>query len=146
MVKDEAPMFMLRVVAIISLFLSCNTAHEFDIEFYQKTTSIQFPKDHKVVATTDNGEFLTITILDIEKNTLKAFTDQNNFIQVKDESETKLMGLQFLDSNYHTLPDTQLMLIKQVEKLPGKIGWTYLADTIAGRLYCEIDYPDFGGN
>jgi hypothetical protein len=146
MAKDKAPMFVLRIVAIVSFLLSCNTAPEFDIEFYQKTTSIQFPKDYKVVATTDNGEFLTITILDIEKNTLKAFTDQNNFIPVNDESETDLMGLQFLDSNYHLLPDTKLMLIKQVEKLQGKIGWTYLADTTTGRLYCEIDYPDFGGN
>ena len=137
---------MLRIVAIMSILFSCNSAQEFDIEFYQKTTSIPFPKDYKVEATVDNGEYLTITILDVEKNTLKAFTQKNNFIQVNDESEMKLMGLQFLDSTYHNLPDSKMMLIKMEEKLPGKIGWTYLADTTTGRLYCEIDYPDFGGN
>jgi len=146
MKKDKAPMFLLRICAIISILFSCNSAQEFDIDFYQKTTHIQFPKNYNVITTADNGEYLTITILDVEKNTLKAFTQQNNFIQVNDESEMKLMGLQFLDSTYHNLPDTKLMLIKQEEKLPGKVGWTYLADTITGRLYCEIDYPDFGGN
>jgi hypothetical protein len=136
----------LIIFSFLTLLIACNSHTGFERRYYERTTKIKFPNNYKVVATVDNQEFITITLLDLDKETLKEFATDNNFELPNEKYRPRLLGLFFLDSVYHELPDTKTCLIRYVDKEPGKVGWTYLADTSSGRLYCEIRYPDAAGN
>jgi hypothetical protein len=88
---------------------------------------------------------LTISILDLG-TPCKEFADKNKFVSIDPRSNVTLLGLKLLDSSFRTLPNRYQLLERHVDKIPGKVGWTYLLDTCKCRLYCEIDYPDYGGN
>ena len=123
---------------------SCNMQKEnFDRNFYEKSTNIKFPDKYKVVATADNGEFVTITILDIEKAECKKFSRDNNFKSVTESFIPNLFGLTLLDTAFQNLPDRDKLLENFGEK--DKYNWVYLIDTAKCRVYCEISYPDGGG-
>ncbi len=130
----------------VCLFALICSGPAFEIEYYEKVTKIKFPTKYNVVATADNVEYVTITILDIDKTDCKKFIIENNFKLAKKEYWHFSVGKHFLDSSYFLLPNTDSSFIRSVGKVPGKVGWTYLIDTTNCRLYCEINYPDWGGN
>ena len=136
-----------RLTVILSLtafLVSCGDS--FEKSYYEKTTNIQFPDKYKFVATADNGEFMTITILDLDKDGCRKFIADNNFQPFTDNFPPRLIGLAYLDSSLRNLPDSKVLLVNRHGKEYGKTGWTYFIDTTTCRLYCEIDYPDWGGN
>jgi len=126
----------------ISLF-SCREG--FDKNYYQKITNIKFPDNYELVATIDNGEFKTMTVLDLDKIDCKKFIRDNNFQPITDFFPT-MNGFIFIDKKIRKLPDKNVLLMNYHDKESGKTGWTYLIDTTTCRLYCEIDYPDWGGD
>ncbi len=132
-----------RIFLLLFFIYSCR---HFDKSYYEKISHVKFPQKYKIVASADNGEFMTIAILDLDGPTCKRFISDNNFLPVDSAYPVNLMALSLLDSSFRELPATQQLFRKYVAKVPGKVGWTYLIDTSSGRLYCEIDYPDFGGN
>lgn len=137
----------LIIFSFLSVLCACSSNLGFETNYYEQITKIKFPEKYKVVATADNGEFVTITIIDVDKETCKKFVSDNNFKSIDEKYPPNLGGLIFLeDTVYQELPDTKTFLIRQVSKEPGQVGWTYLVDTTMGRLYCEINYPDWGGN
>ena len=129
----------------VLLLMSCSSK-SFEKDYYERITKIEFPNNYKIIATADNGEFLTITILDLDKSSCKDFIANNKFEPVDQTYPINLMGLNFLDSSFSHLPNSKSLLERHVPKQEGKVGWTYLLDTTTFRLYCEIDYPDFAGN
>lgn len=118
------------------------TSDSFDKEYYEKTSKISFPENLSVVATVDNGEFLTLTILDLDKSDCKAFIQKYDFGTLTGR-ESVLTGLNFLDKKYRNLPDKNL-LVKE-KSYDNGTGWTYFIDTVNCRLYCQINYPDKEG-
>ena len=132
------------VILSATVFLiSCGDS--FEKSYYEKTTNIKFPDNYEFVASADNGEWMTITILDLDKNECKKFVADNNFQPINDFFP-RLDGLAYLDSSVRQLPDKNVLLMNHHDKQPGKTGWTYFIDTTTCRLYCEINYPDWGGN
>lgn len=136
----------ITVIFLLFFFWDCSSHPDFEASYYEQTTKIKFPSKYNFVATADNGEFLTITILDLDKAVCKNFVHDNHFNSIDEKHPPYLFGLNFLDSIYKNLPNTKTLLVRKVDKINGKIGWTYLVDTAKCRLYCEIDYPDAGGN
>ena len=134
--------------SFIFMLSSCDFSRGFEKDYYEKVTSIKFPESYDLVAAADNGEYLTIAILDFDRITCKRFIQKNNFYSVDKRlfKRFKLSGLTLLDSAYQKQPDIQNIMITGVSKFYGKVGWTYVIDTVACRLYCQIDYPDYGGN
>ena len=147
--RQVAPYFLNNfgqwtLTLILSVILvSCKD--KFEKSYYEKTTNIKFPDNYKFVATADNGEFMTIAILDLGKKDCKKFITEYNFEPITDFFP-KMIGIAYLDGNLGKLPDRTVSLVKYNDKEPGKVGWTYLIDTTTCRLYCEIDYPDWDGN
>ena len=137
----------------ITIFLaSClsMTSDSFDNNYYEKTTNIKLPKDYEVVTSIDNGEFLTITILDLNKSDCKKFILVNKFEALNKDTNSalknfnpELSGLAWLDSSYRKMSNKNL-LVKEKSSTKGT-GWKYYIDTITCRLYCQINYPDWGG-
>jgi hypothetical protein len=118
------------------------TSDSFDKDYYEKTTNISFPDNYKVVATADNGEYLTMTILDLGKTDCNSFIKKYGF-RPADATASVLSGLNWLDKKYQTLPDKNL-LVKE-KSFDNGTGWTYYIDTLNCRLYCQINYPDKEG-
>jgi hypothetical protein len=118
----------------------------FDRDYYERTTEIEFPNKYKMIATADNHEFLTITILDLDKSSCKDFARDNKFVPVDQTYPINLMGLHLLDTSLAKLPNPKTLVERHVSKQIGKVGWVYLLDTTTCRLYCEIEYPDPAGN
>ncbi len=139
-------MKQLILLVTITVMNCCTTNTSFEKEYYENITKIKFPHKYKIVATEDNGEFLTITIIDLDKDDCRKFVSENNFKPINNEYSANLMGLNFLKENFKKISNTKSLLIRQLGKIEGKTGWTYLVDTTKCRIYCEIDYPDFGGN
>ena len=133
----------LLICTLSVVLVSCGDS--FEKSYYEKVTRIKFPDNYKFVATADNGEYLTITILDLDKKDCKKFIADNNFQSISDFFP-KMIGLGYLDSSLRKLPDRKLLLMNYHDKQPGKTGWMYFIDTTNCRLYCEIDYPDSDGN
>jgi hypothetical protein len=134
---------------ILLILTSCG-GPSFEKEYYEQSTKIKFPMDYTVVATADNGEFLTITILDLNKDGCDKFIRDNKFQTLYNDSnsvlrsfEPQLSGLNFLDSCYRKLPDKNLLV--REKSFENGTGWTYYIDTLTCRLYCQINYPDWGG-
>lgn len=137
---------------VATILTSClgMISNSFDKEYYEETTKIKFPDDIKVVATADNGEFVTITIIDLNKSDCKKFIQVNKFESIyKDKNSAftqfapELIGLAWLDSTYRNLPEKNL-LVREMSSEKGT-GWTYYIDTLTCRLYCQINYPDWSG-
>lgn len=137
--------YLVQIVFFIFVW-GCDSAPSFEKDYYELITKIKFPDQFNTITTSDNGEFLTITILELRKEDCKKFIVENNFQPVDQTHVSYLMGLNQLDSAYQKLPDNKTLFERAVNKIPGKTGWTYLIDTTTCRLYCEIDYPDRGGN
>lgn len=136
-------MKLTQIIGLTFLLLGCGSTNDsFEKDYYEKTTKISFPYNYSVVATADNGEFLTITILDLSKADCKSFIKKYNFETV-DKTASILTGLNWLDKKYKTLPDKNL-LVKEKSYANGT-GWTYYIDTVKCRLYCQINYPDKEG-
>jgi hypothetical protein len=133
----------LNIGLLILLLFSCNS---FDKDYYERITQIKFPNAYRMIASADNIEFMTITILDLDKSSCRKFAQDNNFEPVEQMYPLNLVGLHFLDTSIAKLPDSKKLLMRHFPKEPGKVGWTYLLDTTSCRLYCEIDYPDYAGN
>jgi len=140
----------------ISFFFLCSCSTEeakkdavveptFDKVFYESVTSIKFPKDYKFITTADNGEFLTITIIDLNKNDWAKFAKDNKFEPIDDKFSQKqqLFGTNILDSTYSHVPENNKLLRNWGSNK--KTNWIYLLDTTTYRLYCQIDYPDAAG-
>jgi hypothetical protein len=127
------------------LLISCSSK-SFDKDYYERITKIEFPNNYKIIATADNGEFLTFTILDLDKSSCKDFAADNKFVPVDQAFPINLMGLHLLDTSFAKPLNPKSLLERYVFKQKGKVGWVYLLDTITCRLYCQIEYPDFGGN
>jgi hypothetical protein len=126
------------------------SSSSFEKDFYEKTTKINFPKDYEIIASIDNGEFLTITILDLSKADCKKFIKDNKFEKLYKDTTTilksispSLNGLYLLDSAYRKLPDRNLLV--RDEQFENGTGWNYYIDTLTCRLYCQINYPDKEG-
>ena len=142
-----------RLLFSLTIFLSCcigTTSNYFEKDYYEKTTKIEFPKDYEVVTSIDNGEFFTITILDLSKSDCKKFILDNKFeVLYKDTNSVlkdfppDLSGLNWLDSSYRKMPDKNLLV--REKSFENGTGWTYYIDTITCRLYCQINYPDKEG-
>jgi len=139
---DNIAVMIIAFFITISL-VSCGDG--FEKSYYQKTTNIKFPDNYELVATTDNGEFMTMTILDLAKIDCKKFIKDNNFQPITDFFPT-MDGLRFIDKKIGKLPDKNILLMNHHDRQSGKTGWTYIIDTTTCRLYCEIDYPDWGRN
>lgn len=138
-------------IAIILTSCLGITNYSFDKDYYERTTKIKFPDDIKVVATADNGEFVTITIIDLNKSDCKKFIQDNKFETLYKDTNSvfkhftpDLIGLAWLDSKYRSLPGKNL-LVREMSFEKGT-GWTYYIDTLTCRLYCQINYPDWGAN
>ncbi len=129
---------------VLIIFSGCLglTSNSFDKDYYEKTTKIIFPDNYSVVATVDNGEFLTMTILDVSKADSYSIIKKYGFETV-DGTVSVLAGLNWLDKKYQTLPDKNL-LVKE-KSFSNGTGWTYYIDTVNCRLYCQINYPDKEG-
>lgn len=139
----------MRLFIIIFLFLNllgCTPRQNFDKDYYEKVTKIKFPDNYNIVTTADNGEFVTITILDLDKNECRKFIIDNNFERWDKSHSLPFVGLYILDSAYRKFPDSKSYYSNCKGKEPGQVGWTYMIDTLTCRLYCEIEYPDIGGN
>jgi hypothetical protein len=137
--------FLFVLIGLTSCFPL--TSNRFDKDYYEKSTGIIFPRDYKVVTSFDNGEFMTITILDLNKSDCKKFIDDNKFKSTENidslplYSPPNLSGLAWLDSCYGELPDKNLLANEK--SFPNGTGWTYYIDTTTCRLYCQINYPDW---
>ncbi len=139
----------MRLFIIILLFLylfGCTTRQNFDKDYYERVTKIKFPDNYNIVTTADNGEFVTITILDLYKKDCRKFIIDNNFERWDKNYSFPFEGLFFLDSSYRKFPDSKSYYSNCKGKVRGQVGWTYVIDTLTCRLYCEIEYPDMGGN
>lgn len=134
------------------LFSGCSTGDSnkdflteptFEKEYYEKVTNIKFPKNYKVIASADNGEFVTITIIDLSETDCKKFSTDNKFEPIEDKFPQDLIGVGYLDSVYRQIPDNNKLLRNWGNNK--KTNWIYLLDTTTCRLYCQIDYPDWAG-
>jgi hypothetical protein len=130
--------FLFLIVFLLSACL--NWADDlFDKDYYEKTTKINFPDNYTTLATVDNGEFLTLTILKLSKSDCISFINKYNFSPVRTH-KLELIGLNWLDKKYQNLPGKN-MLVKE-KWFDNGIGWIYLMDTSSFKLYCQINYPD----
>lgn len=127
-------------VIILFLFISCTQTIYFEKDFYEKVSGIKLPNDYTLIATVDNGEFVTATILDFNQTDCLKFCKDNNFKPIPSTDFVTLMGINFIDSAYRKLPNQNQLLRNWGSK--GSNNWTYLLDTTNCRLYCEIVYPD----
>lgn len=135
----------IRVILILLTLLGCSSGLSFEKDYYEKVTKIKFPAKYKVVATADNGEFVTITIIDLDKKDCRKFIAENKFERWDMNNAFPYEGLSLLGSNYRIFPDTKSYFANYKSKVPGLTGWTYVIDTLTCRLYAEIEYPDMGG-
>lgn len=129
----------------LNLF-GCTSRQNFDKDYYERVTRIKFPDNYDVVTTADNGEFVTITILKLDKNDCMKFLVDNNFKRWEESYSPSFEGLNFLDSTYQKIPDSKGCYVNYRSKMNGQVGWMYMIDTLTCSLYCEIEYPDMGGN
>lgn len=134
---------------LVIFFLSCSSpsgVERFDQNFHEAATKIKFPAPFIVVTTHDNSEYCVVSILDLSRTDCNRFAKENNFVKLELPNPETYFTLRMLDSNYRKFPDEKRLLINYHGKEYGKAGWIYLLDTVDCRLYCEIDYPDMGGN
>lgn len=139
---------MKKVIAIffLTVFWGCDSSTKFDADYYEKITHIKFPADYQVLAAGDNGEYATIAVLKLNKKTYKQFLKDNNFALYDKIYPLTFVGINFLPEEFQQIPKTAVFFERHQDKIPGKTGWTYAIDTTTRRLYCEIAYPDRGGN
>ncbi|MBC8052387.1 MAG: hypothetical protein H7Y13_04940 [Sphingobacteriaceae bacterium] len=120
------------------------TQDAFEKDYYQRISGIKIPEGYKVLESVDNGEFLTITVLEFDKAECKSVMDSIKFDLIPQGKNPNLIGLYLLDKE-----NEQILKNKRLLRNWGqtdKNTWNYVLDTVSCRLYCEIGYPDPGGN
>ena len=130
---------ILFTIGTVILLVSCG--NNFEKDSYERITNIKFPDHYKLVGTADNKEFITITILDLGRDDCNKFMKANNFEPMADQC-LPLVQKWISDLNL-PLPEDRSQLLSRCGN-DDKYRWTYLLDTAACRLFCQIKYPGMG--
>jgi hypothetical protein len=142
-------LFGVVVLMYISSFLT--SLFGFNESYYERISSVELPTFYDVVETADNWEFVTTSVIDIDESDSEEFIRENNFQLIRNTIYNQYWppyfeGVHLVNGLLDTLPHPDDCVIKYKEKVPGEVGFVYLFDTKSCRLYCEIKYPDMGGN
>jgi len=127
------------LLILIGVLCSCKY---YDKEYYERISGINFPSDCKHIDTFDNGEFLTISVFEVDSLELANFCKGNHLVPCSESLFLRLYG----GAQLREPPPAKCYQgIYYVDGERGKNSWIYVADIKRNLLWARIEYPDWGG-
>lgn len=124
------------------IFFSCNNENYYDKDLYEQISQIKIPKTAHVIESIDNGEFVTTTVFVVDsiilKNLIRFYAFDTNSLM------PRLLGNSYLVRNKLETANSNNIYYKSGTK--AKNSWLYIIDLKNGKLWAEIQYPDWSGN
>lgn len=135
-------MYKTALIVTLLILVSCRKP-SCDLEYYEKISGVKFPHNIEVVECHDNAEFVTTAFIKIPLDSINEFLVGGNFKKVNQEFEPDFLGMNWISKQNLVFPNNENLY--ELNARSKSNTWYYLLDKRTGKLWCEIQYPDWGG-
>lgn len=135
---------LLFSLVIHSLLTSCGRTG-CNQEYFQATSSIDFPEDTHMIDCFDNLEWTVHAVLQLPTSNLEEFMRKNEFQAVAISTAPDSTSFFLLPKQHRQFSATD-ELYSATSTKGANTHWYYILDKKTGKLWAQINYPDWSGN
>lgn len=114
-------------------------------QYFQSVSSISFPEGSQMIDCVDNLEWAVQAVFQLPAQHIEKFITENYFQLVTNSDAPDSFSFFLLPEAHRQFPDAD-NLYSATGSTDRELNWYYLLDKKSGRLWAQINYPDWNGN